>query len=162
LPSPVRPRRSVGTLAVPALLLVVGGLVVGGMAGCSRAVPTEPAPSAADRACAEVLVRLPEALGDRERRQVTSQATAAWGDGASLVVLRCGLEPLGPTTDLCLRVGAVDWVTRTGEDSTRYTSYGRSPAVEIELQGTEPEGTDLVLSEIGTAVEVLPADRECT
>jgi hypothetical protein len=109
-----------------------------------------------------VLVRLPETLGDRERRQVTSQATAAWGDGDSLVVVRCGLDPLGPTTDRCVRVGAVDWVTRTEDDATLYTTYGRSPAVEIALQGAEPEGTDLVLSEIGTAVEVLPADRECT
>ncbi len=132
-----------------------------GVAGCSRAVPTEVAPSAADTACADVLVRLPDALGDRERRQVTAQATAAWGDGDSLVVVRCGLEPLGPTTDLCVRVGAVDWVTSRGEGTTRYTSYGRSPAVEIELQGADPEGADLVLSEIGTAVEVLPVDREC-
>lgn len=133
-----------------------------GLAGCSRAVPVDVAPSAADPACAEVLVRLPDALGDRERRQVTSQAAAAWGDGDSLVVVRCGLEPSGPTTDRCLRVGAVDWVTSTGEGTTRYTTYGRSPAVEIELQGTQPEGTDLVLSEVGTAVEILPADRECT
>ncbi len=144
------------------LLLVVGALLVGGLAGCSRAVPTEPAPSSAEQGCAQVLVRLPDGLGDRERRQVTSQATAAWGDGDSLVVVRCGLEPLGPTTDLCVRVGAVDWVTTTGDGTTRYTTYGRSPAVEIELQGTDPEGTDLVLSEIGSAVEVLPADRECT
>lgn len=139
-------------------MLLVAGIV---LAGCSPAVPTEAAPWAADPACAEVLVRLPDAVGDRERRQVTSQATAAWGDGDSLVRVRCGLEPLGPTTERCVRVGAVDWVTRTDGGSTLYTTFGRSPAVEIELRGDEPDGTDLLLSEIGTAVEVLPVDREC-
>lgn len=130
-------------------------------AGCAATVPVEAAPFASDPACAQVLVRLPDDLGDRARRQVGSQASAAWGEGDALVVLRCGLEPLGPTTDLCLRVGAVDWVTTTGEGATRYTTFGRVPAVEVELRGDDPEGTDVVLSEVGGAVEVLPRDREC-
>ncbi len=125
----------------------------------------EPAPQATDPACAEVLVRLPDALDGLARAQTTSQSSAAWGEGADAVVLRCGVEPLGPTTDPCVSVGAVDWVTTAPDGDpprTRYTTYGRVPAVEVTLPGDQPSGVDLVLGEVGGAVEVLPADRTCT
>ena len=110
-------------------------------------------------------MRLPDALGERERVQTTSQSSAAWGAGDDLVVLRCGVEPLGPTTDPCVGVGAVDWVTSRPEGEparTLYTTYGRSPAVEVTLRGEEPTGVDVVLSELGGAVEAVPADRTCS
>lgn len=124
----------------------------------------EAAPLASDPGCAEVLVRLPDTLDELPRRQTTSQSSAAWSDGEDQVVLRCGVEPLGPTTDPCLSVGAVDWVTVPPRDGapTVYTSYGRTPAVEVALAGESPSGADVVLSEVGGAVEALAVDRSCT
>ncbi len=147
-----------------ALALLLVGLPLG-LAGCAGSVTVEPAPEATDPACAEVLVRLPDAIGERGRVQTTSQSSAAWGAGDDLVVLRCGVEPLGPTTDPCVGVGAVDWVTSRPDGEpvrTTYTTYGRSPAVEVTLRGEEPTGVDVVLSELGGAVEVVPADRTCS
>ena len=135
------------------------------VAGCGATVGVEPAEQATDPGCAEVLVRLPDALGERARAQTTSQSSAAWGEGPDAVVLRCGVEPLGPTTDPCVSVGAVDWVTSRPDGDpprTRYTTYGRVPAVELTLPGEEPTGVDVVLGEVGGAVEVLPAERTCT
>ena len=137
-----------------------------GPAACARTLPVEAAPQATDPACAEVLVRLPDVIGDRERRQTGSQSSAAWGEGDDLVVLRCGVEPLGPTTDPCVRVGAVDWVTRledeAGTVTTTYTTYGRVPAVELSMVGENPPGADVALGELGRAVEGLPVDRTCS
>jgi len=135
------------------------------LAGCGAAVTVEPAAQASDPACAEVLVRLPDDLGERARAQTTSQATAAWGTGDDQVVLRCGVDLLGPTTDPCVSVGAVDWVTSGPQGDpprTTYTTYGRVPTVEVTLRGEAPAGVDLVLGELGGAVEVLPVDRTCS
>ena len=153
-----------GARARRALALLLVGLPLG-LGGCAGSVTVEPAPEATDPACAEVLVRLPDALGERGRVQTTSQSSAAWGAGDDLVVLRCGVEPLGPTTDLCVGVGTVDWVTSRPDGEpvrTTYTTYGRSPAVEVTLRGEEPTGVDVVLSELGGAVEVVPAERTCS
>lgn len=133
-------------------------------AGCSAAVPVDPGPSATDPACAEVLVALRglDELGDLSRRETTSQSTAAWGEPA--VTLRCGVEPPGPSTDPCVDVDGVDWVvTRQAgaEPSSVYTSYGRSPAVQLRLPGDAPVGADTVLQAIGPAVAALPQDGEC-
>lgn len=148
-------------MRVLALLLVA----VAVLAGCAATITVEPAAQATDPACAEVLVRLPDALGERARAQTTSQSTAAWGKGTDVVVLRCGVDPLGPTTDPCVTIGAVDWVTSTPDGDpprTTYTTYGRVPAVEVSMPGEEPIGIDVVLGEIGGAVEVLPAERSCS
>jgi hypothetical protein len=118
-------------------------------------VDVEPGPFATDPACARVLVaaRSLDDLAGRQRRSTTSQSTAAWGDPA--VVLRCGVEPPGPTTQPCLDAGGVDWVV----DGTRFTTYGREPAVEVLLpRGVQPIE---VLGQLGALVTALPQSREC-
>ncbi len=131
------------------------------MAGCSRAYPTEPAEFATDPACSRVLVDLrgTDTLLDAPRREVTAQATAAWGDGE--VVLRCGLAPLGPTTDPCFPVAGVDWVVREEGGRTYFTSYGRRPAVEVSVPG-KPQSADALLGSLSPAVATLAANgRTC-
>ncbi|WP_369047414.1 DUF3515 family protein [Sinomonas sp. P10A9] len=88
-------------LAVPALAL----------SACSAPVTVQPAPGAANPACAPLMLALPDSLGDASLRKTTSQATAAWGDPAA-VVLRCGVASPGPTTDRCVSVNGVDWVIK--------------------------------------------------
>ncbi|MDQ4502237.1 DUF3515 family protein [Sinomonas sp. ASV322] len=81
------------------------------LAACSAPVSVDPAPDAANPACAPEMIALPDSLGTAALRKTTSQATAAWGDPAA-VVLRCGVPTPGPTTDRCVTVNGVDWVIR--------------------------------------------------
>ncbi len=122
-------------------------------------MPVPPGPGAADPACAQVLVQLPSELRGDARRETTGQSTAAWGDPP--VELRCGVEPLGPTTDPCVPIGEVDWVLREEAGDTVYTTYGRVPAVELRLPGSDPPGTDVVLAAVSSAVSFVPAERRC-
>jgi len=159
------PEEGNSSRAAPVLLLLslVTATVV--VAGCARAVPVQAAPSATEVGCAEVMVRLPDALGDRQRRETTGQSTAAWGRPQEQVTLRCGADPLPPTTDPCVSVDGVDWVLRQagGSDrATTYTSYGREPAVELTLEGENPSGADLVLADLSAAVAVLASARACS
>lgn len=153
----MRWRRQGATLSI--------AVALAGVAGCAQGVGVEPAPSASEPVCAELLLLLPDSLGGVERRTTTSQASRAWGDPA--IVLRCGVDPLGPTTDPCLSIpdpaGAnpVDWVasTQDSEGERTFTTYGRVPAVEVTI----PEGYpgDAVLAELAGPVATLPQDREC-
>lgn len=132
--------------------------MVGALAGCARTADVEVAPLADDPLCAEAMVALPDDLDGRARLETTSQSTAAWGDPA--VTWRCGLEPLGPTTDECYSLGGVDWVARTVEGASTFTSFGRTPTVEVRIPDGEA-GTDLVLATLAAGVEPFPQQAEC-
>ena len=139
------------------------------LAGCASAERVEPGPHASDPMCAEVLRSSPDVLAGSERRSTTSQATLAWGDPA--IVLRCGVEVLGPTTEHCITVAdaegtTVDWVMRepeeTGDEALTLTTYGRAPAVEVRVPpGWGEEDHDAILSSLGAAVAQIPQTREC-
>ncbi|MGN8246065.1 DUF3515 domain-containing protein [Cellulomonas soli] len=124
--------------------MAVGTAAAAVLTSCTSAVPVEVAPSASDPVCAEVVLALPDELGDGlPALDTTAQATKAWGTPEDPVVLRCGVEPLGPTTDRCVTVEtpggpSVDWVVVPDEDATdaaetgwTFTTYGREPAVEV-------------------------------
>ena len=132
-------------------------------AGCAGAVDVDPAPGAAEQGCAEVMATLRgggyDDLAGRERRSTGAQSTAAWGDPP--VVLRCGVEPPGPTTDPCLHVDGVDWVVRETKEWTVFTTYGRRPALEVSLPAEDREGTDALLAAVGRLAEELPQVRRC-
>lgn len=152
----VRVLRRTTVLAAAMIVLV---------AGCSRPVPADPAPSASEPVCAELLLVLPDTLGGQERRSTTSQASRAWGDPP--IVLRCGVEPLGPTTDGCVTVATgegveVDWVVVEEAERSLFTTYGALPAVEVEVPAAYA-GDQTILTELSAAVAELPrdGDREC-
>ena len=105
------------------------------------------------------MVALPDSLADAQRRTTSSQATAAWGD-PSAVILRCGVQVPGPTTDKCVTVNGVDWVIKEGETAWTITTYGRNPATELLLEKNKLP-SDTVLSEISTAVAKIPATGGC-
>lgn len=148
-----------------AALWGAGVLLVVAAGGCARGVEVEPAPSASEPVCAELVLALPETLAGAERRSTTSQASRAWGDPA--IVLRCGVEPLGPTTDPCYAISdvdgenPVDWVAASAEteDGQRFTTYGRTPTVEVTIPVSYPG--DVVLAELAPAIAPLPQDGEC-
>lgn len=121
-----------------------------------------PAKGANDPACAEVSVRLPDTVDGQQRRWTDAQATGAWGNPTT-VLLTCGLEAPGPSTLACQTVDNVDWLIDDSEaPHYRFTTFGRSPAVEVYLDYDEVSGRD-VLNALATAVKTLPTDgRSCT
>lgn len=126
------------------------------LSGCSApTVHLTPAEHANDPSCADVSVRLPDALGDVPRRWTDAQATAAWGDDSE-VVFTCGLEPPGPTTLQCVTIGGVDWIV----DDERFprlvmTTYGRSPAARVSVD-TEALSSNDVLQALSSSAQQLP------
>ncbi|WP_334170874.1 DUF3515 family protein [Sinomonas sp.] len=106
---------------------LTSALVLGAsLSACSAAVSVDPAPDAANPACAPEMIAMPDTLGDAALRTTTSQATAAWGD-PSAVILRCGVPTPGPTTDRCVTVNGVDWVIKDLTTATPSSSPSASP-----------------------------------
>jgi hypothetical protein len=139
----------------------IGMLSLASLAGCASVASVDAAPDAANPLCAEMMVVLPEAIDDAERRSTTSQATSAWGD-PSKVVLRCGVEVPGPTTDPCVSVNDVDWVAHEDEATGIWTltTYGRTPATEVVLDpNVIPSST--VLASLSDAAQKIPASKQC-
>lgn len=144
---------------------VAGVLAVG---GCAAAVPAQVAPHATDPVCASVVLAMPDSLGDGlPQRDTTAQATTAWGDPAAPLVLRCGVEPLGPTTERCQTVEtpggpSVDWVIVEGDDGWTFTTYGREPAVELHVPAAvAAERSTAFVDQLGPAVALTEQVRTC-
>lgn len=146
---------------VAAPVLLVAAVALSGCQGAS--VPTHAAPLAAAPECAEVSVRLPETVDGLRLRLTNAQATGAWGDPAS-VILRCGVESPGPSTERCVSLDGVDWIEDASKAPTYlYTSYGRTPAVEVLIDtSADPSisGT-AVLMDLKDAVTRLPETSGC-
>jgi len=153
-------RRSIRSAVYGAALAAALGAAVL-LTGCSQAVPFDAAPDAADADCAAVSVRLPDEVAGLAERETNAQGTGAWGAPAS-VLLRCGVEPPGPTTLRCVSVDGVDWIIDES-DAPRYlfTTYGRTPAVEVVVDNDVVSGTTAI-ADLSPAVSVIPAERACT
>ena len=142
---------------------VVAGLVVAGAAGLDLYEAHSPdfgvraAPHADAPACGRL--DRPERLGGQRREDVSTPGVGVWGDGA--VVLRCGLTPPEPTVDACIDVDDVDWVWReTGSESKVLVTYGRDPAVEVEI-ADRVDAVDAVLVELSRMVKPITQKAKC-
>lgn len=142
-----------------AMFLVPAAALLMGVAGCASVVDVDPAQDAANARCAEMMIALPPTVAENEQRDTNSQATSAWGD-PSKVVLRCGVDVPGPTTDPCVTVNDVDWVVREGDPAWTATTYGRDPAVEV-LFDPDDVASSTVLVELGDAVARVEQTRAC-
>ncbi|MFJ3956943.1 DUF3515 domain-containing protein [Arthrobacter sp. NPDC090010] len=129
------------------------------LSGCSATVDVTPAEDAANPGCAPMMVALPDVIADSTLRKTNAQATAAWGD-PSLVILRCGVNPPGPTTDRCVTVNGVDWVIKEGNPAWTLTTFGRKPAVEI-LMDPNKISSATVLAELANPVSKIKASGKC-
>jgi hypothetical protein len=150
-------------------------LAVGLAAGCSSAVPVSPATHATDPDCAALILATPDSLGQGlARRHTTAQATTAWGDPA--IVLRCGVEPPGPTTQRCESVTSadgpsIDWLV-TQDDGSAAGSAAPAATIGAGAPSTSTPGaaaSDWTFTTYGRvpAVEVhvpaaVAADRSTT
>jgi hypothetical protein len=136
-------------------------LLTGLLTGCAATVNLEAAPLANDPACAEIIVRLPDVIGDLEKRSTNAQATGAWGD-PSAVILRCGLEPVGVSSLTCVTAGEVDWlVDESKAPSYRFISFGRNPATEVIVDSTRVAGVT-ALESVADAISNIEATKTCS
>lgn len=101
-------------------------------------------PGTAD-ACSTLVDSLPDQVADLSSDPVDSTRVAAWGDPR--VVLRCGVTPpadLRPESR-CDDVDGVGWFTEEQDDSTVFTTIGRSPLVSVTVPGDyDPAGAALI------------------
>ncbi|QEO15702.1 DUF3515 family protein [Agromyces intestinalis] len=148
-------------VARTAAILLVASAGTALLSGCSRAVSLEAADGAADVACADVVVRLPDAVAGLDQRETDAQGTGAWGDPAA-VLLRCGVAAPGPTDLECVSFDGVDWIIDPADaPNYRFTTYGRTPGVEVIVDSEQVSGTT-VIADLSTAVSAVPADGGCT
>ncbi|PYY46737.1 DUF3515 domain-containing protein [Curtobacterium sp. MCLR17_043] len=145
----------------PRTLAIVGAVITlaAGLTGCTNAVSMSAAPSANAAACAAVQVRLPATVDSKfDLRNTNAQATAAWGD-PEVAIYHCGVA-VPTVSDLpCFSQGGVDWIRDDRGDQVVYTTFGRSPAVQVVVDSTK---TTSVVQELSDAVSSLPKDgHEC-
>ena len=102
------------------------------------------------------------------QRDTTAQATTAWGDPSAPIILRCGVEPLAPTTEHCQTVEtpngpSIDWVAVQDEDERwTLTTYGRVPAVELHVPASVAASTGTsYVDQLGPAVALTTQERSC-
>ncbi len=151
--------REASRLVALAAVVAVSALAV---AGCSRALEVTLPAYANDPACQRAAARWPTTVSKLEARPVSvdSPAARAWGDPP--IVALCGTEPIGPTDRPCVGVDGVDWVLLPASDGTRFTTYGRSPAIDVFVPSRyAPEG--MVLPSFAAAALTLPENgHHCT
>ncbi|MEO6942088.1 MAG: DUF3515 family protein [Terrimesophilobacter sp.] len=144
-----------------ALDLALASALLLGLAACAQAVPMTPAPDATNPECANVIVRLPDAIDNNVKRTTDAQATGAWGNPAA-ILLRCGVAVPGPSTLLCVTLQGIDWLRDdSGAPNYVFTTFGRDPAVEVIINGNEASGTNALIA-LSNAVGSIPATHACT
>ncbi|MFJ6652175.1 DUF3515 family protein [Microbacterium sp. NPDC091313] len=150
-----RPRRPLAVVAVATLALA--------LTSCAGTVSLQPGPEANDPACAELMVGLPATIGGEQRRWTDAQATAAWGSPAT-IIMTCGVAVPGPSTLPCRELNGIDWlVDEADAPNYRFTTFGRTPAVEVYLNFDVVGSADTLgaLSARLNAVQS-PTGSECT
>ena len=136
------------------------------LAACAPVIPVEAAPYAADPDCARVMLAAPESLGGLALLATTSQATAAYGEEYPIIV-RCGVEPSGPTADPCLVVTSgttsLGWLVTETDDAWQAVSFGHSPAVEVTAPKVRvDQAFGDILSEVAPSAALAPSNGlEC-
>ena len=145
-----RPAIAIGILGATLLL-----------GGCSPTVALQPAPDAVNTVCAQVVVGLPETVAGLDQRKTDAQGTSAWGDPAA-IRLWCGVNVPPPTAEFpCYNVDGVDWlVDDTAAPRYVFTTYGRDPAIEVNVDYDLASGSE-TLKDLAFAVSVSPKEREC-
>jgi hypothetical protein len=149
-----RPARTATGAALLALALLVSG--------CSHDVTARLPVNASDPACTRVAAALPQTVLKAKRRTThpASPALAAWGEPA--IILRCGVESPGASTDHCETVDGVDWVVQSLSDGEDFTTFGRTPAIQVLVpKHYAPE--EFALTGLSAAVATIPqGEHRCS
>jgi len=90
--------------------------------------------SAADaKSCTAFAAALPDSVGDQERRDITGDYGAAYGDPPILVL--CGVPNPDELMTTCVRVNGVDWYEREPDEDGAVVAVtvGREPRVQLKV-----------------------------
>ncbi|GAA3643353.1 DUF3515 family protein [Streptomyces chitinivorans] len=158
----MRKQRRSSFLLLGVVAVAVASVSCSGPSLLSSGHSVRSGPFSGDPLCADVVSGAPEEVLSWQRDGATGTGTASWG-GAS-VVLRCGVEPMPPTPDLCMNVSGVDWVLDEGRleaDGVQVlTTYGRTPAVEVTIEDAPGHAGD-VLVDMNRSVRDIPRKSKC-
>jgi hypothetical protein len=138
-------------------------LAAGLLSACAGTVPMTAAADSNSVGCADISVRLPDTVAGKAERETDAQATGAWGDPA-VVLLRCGVAPIGPTTKPCVTVNGIDWVLETDPSAStiRYITFGRTPATEVAISHAAGGVSDAaVLPDLADAIGSVKQKQKC-
>jgi hypothetical protein len=145
----------------PGLLAAILPLALVLLTACAPVVALDPAADATNPKCADIIVRLPSSVASQPQRETNAQATAAWGDPAS-ILLHCGVAVPGPSTLLCVTVSGIDWLyDPSGAPNYVFITFGRDPATQVVVNGDKASGTS-ALSDLANAVGSVKATHHCT
>ena len=119
-------------------------------------------PGADDDACAAAGARWPAEVAGEAARPTAPEhrAVRAWGNPA--VIARCGVPPLGPTTEQCISVDGIDWVASRLDDGVRLTTFGTTPAIELLVPQDYAPAPLLLPGFAEAAGELPPNGRRCS
>ncbi|GGY10564.1 hypothetical protein GCM10010358_73830 [Streptomyces minutiscleroticus] len=110
-----------------------------------------------------MVTELPRIVTGEKSQETTGAGTTAWGDGK--IVLRCGVTPLDPTTNLCMTVDGVDWVLDEAKAKNSgpraLTTYGRHPAIEVTINDSALSPGDVLVDLNRTVKQIPQGDRKC-
>jgi hypothetical protein len=147
--------------------VVTAGLVV---SGCTPTINVSPGDAAADPLCARLVLAVPETVLDQPKVRASGQATAAWGEAGAAITLTCGVEVPPPTTQECESISMVtggveqtfDWITTKDDNGWTYVSFGRDPAVAVQVPTSLGQGQPTAaLVDLARAVSEVEATRTC-
>jgi hypothetical protein len=145
-----------------ALAALVALVALVGLTACSHAVDARLPVNASAPACTTLATKLPKTLlhGQRRSTHPSSPALAAWGDPA--IILRCGVDSPGATAAHCETVNGIDWIVQDLSDGKGFTTFGRSPAVEVLVpKHYAPE--EFALTGLSSAVATIPqGEHRCS
>ncbi|MDQ1128376.1 DUF3515 family protein [Microbacterium sp. SORGH_AS_0888] len=130
--------------------------------GCSTTVSLPTPTDANDPLCAQVTAYLPGTLDGQPRRWTDAQATGAWGDGETTIIVSCGVAVPAASELPCQTVDGIDWLIDDSEaPHYRFTTFGRTPAVEVYVDYDKVSAFS-ALDALSSLVSKLPKDGECT
>ncbi|GAB6897545.1 DUF3515 family protein [Kineosporia succinea] len=157
------PRRAL--IAVPVTLgtiVALAGCGSGSSSGDTAVPALTSGPDASSAACTDLADRLPEKVLSRARNPAQEPTgIATWGDPA--ISLSCGATPTGPTTDECIDINDVAWVFRESASAYTFLTYGRDPAVQVQVPSSIERSTATgALVDLEEAVRPLETtERRC-
>ncbi|TXK16410.1 DUF3515 domain-containing protein [Homoserinibacter sp. GY 40078] len=131
------------------------------LTGCQPVVSLDPAADAADPGCADVVVRLPDALDGLPRRDTDAQATAAWGSPPAVLVL-CGVEVPSASSYTCIDVDGVWWLRNAEQEPTvTFRLYGREPAIDVVVDTDEASAASVLTALADAVATTQPNGHRC-
>lgn len=119
--------------------------------------------------CARTVLMVPAEVGGLPKVKASSQATAAWGEPGAAITLRCGVSQpavgVGNCQEIVVPISGVDtafdWITSSDEKGWTFTTYGREPAVSVQVPAAISGQPTAALVDLASAVNEIPVTKRC-